>query len=314
MSACLLCGSESATLLFTQTDRLFGSTTENFGVARCQKCGLVRLDPQPEAEELGRYYPTGYWFAPGGTVASRLEETYRRLVLRDHINFAAAALRSSSARGPVLDVGSGGGLFLGMLRQRGYLGMGLDISPEAASVAWARQGVPSLCAKLEECPLRPGLFACVTMFHVLEHLPDPRAYLLTARRLLQPDGRLVVQVPNAASFQFRALGKRWNGIDVPRHLYDFRECDLERLLESCGFEVVRRKHFSLRDNAAGLASSLAPRLDPMARRLRRIPEGGRTALLKDLVYFGLTMACQPLAALEAACHAGATIMMEARLK
>ena len=125
------------------------------------------------------------------------------------------------------------------------------------------------------------------MFHVLEHLYDPRAYLIIARQLLAPDGRLVVQVPNAASWQFRLLGDAWNGVDVPRHIFDFRAGDVEKLLESCGFEVVRRKYFSLRDNPAGLASSLAPSLDPMARRVRGNVESGPLRIAKDLLYLAL---------------------------
>ena len=127
------------------------------------------------------------------------------------------------------------------------------------------------------------------MFHVLEHLPDPRAYLAAARTLLAPEGRLIVQVPNAACWQFRLLRGAWTGVDVPRHLFDFRARDLEKLLASCGFQVLRRKYFSLRDNPAGLASSLAPRLDPMARRLRRVPESPAVRLAKDLAYFALVV-------------------------
>jgi hypothetical protein len=108
------------------------------------------------------------------------------------------------------------------------------------------------------------------------------------------------------------LGRRWNGLDVPRHLFDYRDTDLEKLLNSCGFEVLRRKYFSWRDNPAGLASSLAPGLDPMARRVRRIPETPAIRLARDLAYFALAVAALPLAAAEAAFHAGATVMMEAR--
>ena len=68
------------------------------------------------------------------------------------------------------------------------------------------------------------------------------------------------------------FGEHWNGVDVPRHLVNYRQRDLEHLLEHCGFEVVRRKHFSLRDNPAGFASSIAPGLDPMARRVRKMRE------------------------------------------
>jgi hypothetical protein len=146
---------------------------------------------------------------------------------------------------------------------------------------------------------------------VLEHLHDPRPYLEQAHRLLDRGGRLIVQTPNAASWQARLLGAAWNGLDVPRHLFDFRAADLERLLEGCGFRVLRRKHFSLRDNPAGLASSLLPWLDPMARRIRRRPEGSTERIAKDAVYFGVTLAAVPFAALEAAFGAGSSVMMEA---
>ena len=234
------------------------------------------------------------------------------MVLGDHVRFVDRALRSSRAAGPLLDVGCGGGLFLKLMRARGFRAAGLDFSAQAAALAWRRQGVPAVCALLERAPFRPASLAGITMFHVLEHLYDPRAYLLAGRELLAPDGRLVVQVPNAACWQFRFLGRAWNGIDVPRHLFDFRAFDLERLLAGCGFEIVRRKYFSLRDNPAGLASSLAPGLDPMARRVRKRAETPAARLVRDLVYLALVMAAAPFAAAEAACGAGSTVMIEAR--
>ena len=312
MSACLICGGERAAPVFTATDRLYHTTNERFTVVRCGECGLLRLDPQPAPAELARYYPDTYWFAPGESAATRMEEAYRRLVLRDHVRFVDRALRASGAEGPLLDVGCGGGLFLGMMRRRGFRVMGLDFSREAAGIAWSRQGAPAVCGNLEWAPFPAGSFAGVTMFHVLEHLPDPRAYLAAARDLLAAEGRLIVQTPNAACWQFRLLGRRWNGVDVPRHLYDYRASDLERLLASCGFETVRRKHFSLRDNPAGLASSILPSLDPMARRVRRVKECDPARLAKDLIYFAAVLAATPFAAAEAACGAGASIMIEAR--
>jgi SAM-dependent methyltransferase len=311
---CLLCGSSAAAPLFESSDRLYGTTTARFQVVRCGECGLLRLHPQPSPEEVGRYYPADYWFAPEPGAAGRLAEGYRRLVLRDHVRFVARALETSGARGPLVDVGSGGGLFVRLMRDRGVSAFGFDFSPGAAAIACKRQGVPAVCGLLPQAPLRPGAFAAVTMFHVLEHLHDPGAYLRAARQLLAPEGRLIVQVPNAGSWQFRLLGRRWNGVDVPRHLFDFRERDLVRLLDACGFQVVRRKHFSLRDNPAGLASSLAPWLDPMARRVRRLPESAAARVLKDALYFALTAAALPFAAAEAASGAGASIMIEARAK
>jgi SAM-dependent methyltransferase len=312
MSACLVCGSAGFTPVFRGSDRLYHTTTKEFNVVRCGECGLLRLDPLPPPEELGRYYPENYWFAPDESAASRLEEAYRRLVLRDHVQFVSQALRNSTARGPLLDVGCGGGLFLGMMRERGFHVVGLDNSAQAAGIAWRRQQVPAVVADTELAPLRAGSLAGLTMFHVMEHLYDPRSYLRAARELLAADGRLIVQVPNAASWQARLLGRAWNGADVPRHLFDFRDRDLVKILEGEGFEVLRRKYFSLRDNPAGLASSLAPSLDPMARRVRRIPESGGARLAKDLTYFALVVASIPFAAAEAACSAGSTVMIEAR--
>jgi 2-polyprenyl-3-methyl-5-hydroxy-6-metoxy-1,4-benzoquinol methylase len=283
-------------------------------VVECGRCRLLRLEPRPTLEELRAYYPKQYWFDPDYSIAGRLEEAYRRMVISDHVSFVKRAIKAAGGAGPALDVGCGGGLFLGMLRREGVEVAGLDLSPRAAAVAWSAQGVPALAGELANCPLRPATFAVVTMFHVLEHLLDPLAQLRTAHGLLRPGGRLVVQVPNAACWQFLLLGENWSGLDVPRHLVNFRPRDLENLLDAAGFEVVRRKFFSLRDNPAGLATSVWPWLDPMARRVRRVEESPRAKLAKDLLYMAVVAAALPFTALEAACRAGATIMVEARKK
>jgi SAM-dependent methyltransferase len=243
-----------------------------------------------------------------------LEELYRRFVLGDHVRFVRQALERSGEEGPVVDVGCGGGLFLRMLSERGYAVAGLDFSLAAAALAWKFNGVPAVCGSLAKAPFAPGSCAAVTMFHVLEHLYDPASYLESARELLTAEGRLIVQVPNAACWQFLLFGSHWSGIDAPRHLLNFRSKDLEILLDRCGFEVVRTKYFSMRDNPAGLATSLAPDLDPMARRIRATPETPRTRFVKDLFYFALVACSVPITVLEAACQAGSTVMMEARKK
>jgi hypothetical protein len=100
-------------------------------------------------------------------------------------------------------------------------------------------------------------------------------------------------------------------VDVPRHLTDFRARDLENLLGQCGFRVRRRKFFSWRDNPAGLASSLAPGLDPVARNVRGLDSTGGGKLVKDLVYLALVLASVPFAMAEAAAGKGSTVMLEA---
>lgn len=282
-------------------------------MVECGTCRLLRLDPRPSPAELRSYYPESYWFEPDSSAAGRLEELYRRTVLRDHLNFVDRALRSAG-EGRVLDFGCGGGLLLGMLRERGASVLGMDFSIPALRVASRAHGVPSVCGTLKQPPVAPASCAAVTMFHVLEHLENPVEYLQGARNLLGPEGRLIIQVPNAACWQFLLFGENWSGLDVPRHLLNFRVPDLEALLDFCGFEVVRRKFFSLRDNPAGFATSLAPGLDPMARRVRRVTESALVKLVKDLLYLGLVAVSVPFTVLEAACRAGSTIMIEARKK
>jgi len=299
-------------VLFEVTDRLYQTTTKIFRVVECRACHLVRLDPWPSPEELARYYPKSYWFDPGENASGKWIEAYRRFVLRDHVHFVWNSIRAAHETGLVLDVGCGGGLFLRMLRETGLPVLGLDALAPAASVAWKSNGVPAVCADLLKAPLRRESCSAITMFHVLEHLYEPEEYLDRARELLRPNGRLIVQVPNVACWQFVLLGERWNGIDVPRHLVDFRQKDVEHLLHLCGFEVLTRKHFSLRDNPAGFATSLAPGLDPMARRIRGVAESPAHRTGKDLLYFGLVCLRLPVAMLEAACGAGSTIMIEAR--
>lgn len=300
--------------LFRSTDRLYKTTDQEFLVVECSGCRLIRLYPQPPPNELRNYYPDTYWFSATESTAARLEEEYRRIVLRDHVAFVKRAIRESDEDGLLLDVGCGGGLFLRMMSDLGFQGMGLDFSLDAAGTAWREHGIPTVCASLSKAPFGAGSCAAITMFHVLEHLYDPGSYLDAAHRLLKPDGRLIVQVPNASCWQFLMFGKAWNGVDVPRHLINFKKKDLDGLLDSCGFEVLRHKHFSLRDNPAGLATTLAPTLDPMARRIRGNGDSDRMKLFKDLIYFGLVVGSLPFTALEAACHCGSTIMVEARKK
>jgi SAM-dependent methyltransferase len=307
---CPLCGSTTAATALDGTDRLFGTTTRRFRLVRCCACGLLRQSPMPTPEEIASFYPDAYWFAVDGTTAGRLEEAYRRFVLRDHVRFVSRALEGIGKRETVLDVGCGGGLFLRLLAEEGRRVAGLDRSATAARVAWQVQGVPSVCASLDLPPFADGSFGAITMFHVLEHLPDPAAYVRAAHRLLKPGGRLVVQVPNIDSFQFRLFGSRWSGLELPRHLVDFNARTLRRLLEQCGFDVRRTKYFSLRDSPAGCATSLWTSLDPMSRRIRQRDRSSRSRLARDLLYLGLTALAVPFSVVEAACRAGSTVMMD----
>ncbi len=296
------------------SDKLYATTSESFLVVECAECKLVRLFPRPTPEQLKSYYPESYWFEGGADTADRLADSWRRLVLRDHVRFVLRAIEEAGGDGRILDVGCGGGLLLRELGLPEARLAGLDYSVDAASVAWGANGVPAVCGTLLRAPFAAETFKVVTMFHVLEHLYDPTAYVEAAREMLAPGGKLIVQVPNAGCWQFLLFGENWNGLDIPRHLINFKESDLRNLLDHCGFEVEHVKHFSLRDNPAGMATSMVSALDPMSRRVRGVKETPRKKLFKDVIYFLLLLISIPFTMLEALAHAGSTIMIQARVK
>ncbi len=157
-------------------------------------------------------------------------------------------------------------------------------------------------------------FDFVTMFHVLEHLPNPRLALKYAGDLLKPGGTLIIQVPNIASFQARLFGRRWYGLDVPRHVINFSPKALGLLLKEMDYEFQIVPRFSLRDNPASIASSIALFLDPIRRKGRRSDSSAIAGGLLEIAYFGLLLLVLPAAYLESACGFGGTIWVLARLK
>jgi 2-polyprenyl-3-methyl-5-hydroxy-6-metoxy-1,4-benzoquinol methylase len=297
-------------VLFEARDRLYRSGADRYRIIECAKCRLIRLDPPPNgppALEHASRRPLG------STVADRLERACRRFLLSDHVSFISRAIEEAGDAGPILDFSPHGGLLRGALAERGLPVFGMDGSAEAAAANRKSHGA-SVWARLTEAPVAPASCRAILLLQVLEHFANPLPLLEAAHSLLRPGGRLIVQAPNAASWQFLLLGESWSGLDVPRHRIDFRTSDLEALLSATGFEILRRKHFSLHDSPAGLARSLAPGLAPAVRHARGTVETAAIRLAKDLLWCGLAVAAVPFTVLEAACRAGGTVMIEARKK
>ncbi len=211
-------------------------------------------------------------------------------------------------------IGCGSGTFLNAARSRGYVVYGMDASAPAVETARRQYGLPVRRGDIGQDVWEGLRFDFVTMFHVLEHLPDPRRGLRYAAGLLKPDGMLILQVPNVASLQARLFRSRWYGLDAPRHVINFSPRALGLLLEEMGFAFRLIRRFSLRDNPASIASSLAPGLDPVGREGRKPASNPWSGGAAAMLYFGLYLFFLPPAFIESAIGRGGTLWACARLQ
>jgi SAM-dependent methyltransferase len=303
----------------TGRDILFETTSREFKLSACRECDCLFINPLPGDQEVASFYPSQYWWnASKPSLLKRAESVYRRMALRGHMAFiqAAASRFQNKAHIRLLDIGCGSATLLGLMKNRGFEVLGVDTSEEASQVAAKENGVRVVVGTIAGAGLASASAEILTMFHVMEHVTNPQEVLAEAHRILQPDGTLVLQVPNIDSWQFHWFGTKWYGLDIPRHVIDYSCASIVQLLERCGFQVTRIRHFNLRDNAPALVSSLFPSLDPVSRpiRLRRrnTTESVPVSWCKHLAYLTLVFCAYPIVILESATRHGATVMIEAR--
>jgi SAM-dependent methyltransferase len=228
---------ERVTILFQTSDYVTGRP---FALGECAACGLAVTVPQPD--DIAAYYPTEYYGEPGSRRFPLVVEALQR---------AAYAVRSRAVErlaggrpGRVLDVGCGRGLLLEAFRRRGWKVQGTELTDASAAFAREALGIPVHVGPMEGWPWPGGHFDAITLWHVLEHWPDPRVVLRAAQHLLRPGGVLVVGVPNFGSPEARATRAGWFHLDVPRHLAHFTPGSLSRALRQSGFDVQRLSFFA----------------------------------------------------------------------
>jgi 2-polyprenyl-3-methyl-5-hydroxy-6-metoxy-1,4-benzoquinol methylase len=227
---------------------------EGFSYVRCARCGLVQMNPQPDAASVTRRYGDAYGNEYRSyelaNEAAFLE--LQRLALTDA---GFDALERELARGAappsVLDIGCATGAMLLHLRDRGWRVTGVEISP-SAEYARATRSLDVRSLPLAENQFPAGSFDVVLASHVLEHLNEPGSFVREAHRILRPGGRFFVTTPNSAGFQARLFGSRWRSA-IFDHLYLFSVKTLRALLEGAGFTVEGVYTWG------GLAAGAAPR-------------------------------------------------------
>jgi SAM-dependent methyltransferase len=197
---------------------------------RCARCDTLFVAVLPAEVEATYLAPDYHSTAEGQELRMRAEADAR-----------AAVLRKFGCR-DVLEVGCGPGHFLDAVRDLGMRAEGVDRARTAAAPR-ARGHLVHDCWLQDLAPVAPR-FDAVAMWEVLEHLPDPKAMLLQARRWLRPGGFLALSTPSSSGVPARLLGARFPMVCPPDHLELFSRRGLAVLLASAGFDPVRWTSFS----------------------------------------------------------------------
>ena len=304
--------------LFVARDYITGDA---FEVCRCGGCGFVVTLPAPGSGEIEKYYPPSYYASASArrfpAAVERLQNAlYRRRAL---------AVERELRRGPgrVLDVGCGRGLLLLAFRERGWKVDGTELSDSSAAFARDVLTIPVTVAPAVSLPWPDGTFDTVSMWHVLEHLPNPGAALREAARVLQPGGVLLAGAPNFGSPEARWTRDKWFHLDVPRHLTHLTQESLNSALVSAGFHVRHVSFFAPEYdcfsfvqsalNRTGLRHNLLYNLlrSRGAKLLQEREAGVGQIILTLLLAVPLSVLSWPATLLAGACACGATMTVVA---
>lgn len=232
---CQLCGGESRQLMFKEGV---------FSVVRCRTCQLVYVTPRLVPEALLAVYGEEYWRSDNPKMHGYAD--YQReaeLYLKTYRRRLALVRRWLREHARVLDVGCAAGYFLRVVEALGCEVRGVEVSAPIAKAAVAALGpervhTGTLDEAVAAMPLAPASFDLITLWDVIEHVPEPQQLLATVRSLLRPDGRLLLETQNVRSLWARLLGRRWHHYKHAEHLYHFDPDTIARLLQVCGFKVL----------------------------------------------------------------------------
>lgn len=223
VTLCPVCGGTDLKSFLTTTD--YTLTKEKFSLVECSTCKLVITSPHPENQDLGKYYQSNDYIShtsKANTLADALYLIARKFTLRSKRKLANSL---QPKKGNLLDIGCGTGDFLATCQENGWKASGVEPSSSAATLA-KQKGIQTV----ETIDLVKGSFQLITLWHVLEHVPDLNETLHKIRELLAPDGVLLVAVPNHSCADGKKYKEYWAGFDVPRHLWHFNQQNMDQLL------------------------------------------------------------------------------------
>jgi 2-polyprenyl-3-methyl-5-hydroxy-6-metoxy-1,4-benzoquinol methylase len=270
---CPVCGSPQWKPAYTLPDLAY-HTPGPFHLVTCGACGHLYQSPRPGPGVINQFYPTQYDpFRPA--IEEQTASPALRWLRHRQLRTRCSQVFRLATSGRLLDIGCSTGLFLNEMRRYGQWDLhGVELNPTAACYARHRFGLDVHEGQLESADFGDLHFDIITLWDVLEHLPDPRAALARISALLASGGQVVLSVPNLDGVDARIFGPWWTGLDPPRHFSAFRRRDLARLLAENGLQADRMYCFYGRYTtfAASLRLLLRARIAgaPFERGLERV--------------------------------------------
>lgn len=240
MTACNHCGTGKARPLFT---------TRGYHLVECTGCGLAYIANPPSADELTQIYSANADYhvdlqTPGSKLWQRMDG-----IADNHLSF----VKSVNGGGRVLDVGCSTGQFLAKARGAGFEVAGVEFSSSSAGFAADHFGLQVVQGSIHANSLHADSFDMVSMFDVIEHVPDPASDMARAFDLLKPGGWFVLSTPNIdglfprLSYKLAHKLDYWPHPEPPHHLFQFSIRTLSAMLAKAGFEpgLVRHSNIDL---------------------------------------------------------------------
>lgn len=269
VAGCGLCGGLIATSISGLFDTRFGIEGA-FEMRRCLHCGCEQLFPVPSRPQLKNLYERFYNFSgERGTAYTVLREWFFSsflyglwICLDGDISF-----HTRKGSGRLLDVGCNEGRTLKNYARQGFCATGFELNETAAAVARAA-GFAVFTGSLDD--LVPNVpFDVAVLSNVLEHASDPKAMLLSVRRLLQPAGQVWISCPNSRSWLRSVFGPWWINWHVPFHIIHFSVATLETLLQASGLRLIEIRQITpALWTASSIVSWLCARPGKPTRQLR----------------------------------------------
>ncbi|MFD3408500.1 class I SAM-dependent methyltransferase [Aquirufa sp. HETE-83D] len=234
---CPVCGSPDSTLKFKAKD--YTVTNEMFHIVTCDSCRLIYTNPRPAANEAGPYYHATAYISHSDTnegIVNKLYHAVRKITLKSKTSWIEPEKKGNKE---LLDIGCGNGHFLAAAKERGWNINGVELDPETAARATKLTGI-DIAPALREIATEKK-FQVITLWHVLEHVYELDDYFQFFKNRLETDGKLLLALPNPASFDANYFKEYWAAYDVPRHIYHFTPETISALAAKYGFKLKKSR-------------------------------------------------------------------------